>query len=82
MPLLIFTRLFVPLGLIALIEDCYLGKYDTIADYARELTESCEKIPHGIEYYIDYESMSKDMLLDDLFTLETDYNEIHVFQLI
>ena len=63
-----------------LIDDNYLGKYEGIGDYAREMTKSCTEIPHSIEYYIDYDSMGKDMLLDDLFTLETDYNEVHVFQ--
>ena len=61
-------------------DDNYLGKYEGIGDYAREMTKSCTEIPHSIEYYIDYDSMGKDMLLDDLFTLETDYNEVHVFQ--
>ena len=63
-----------------LIEDSYLGKYENIAHYAREMTESCMTIPHGIEHYVDYDSMGKDMLLDELFMLETDYNEVHIFQ--
>ena len=63
-----------------IIDDDYLGKYESITHYARELTESCTEIPDGIKYYIDYKSMGKDMLLDDYMVFEADYNEVHVFQ--
>ncbi|MCF6221810.1 MAG: antirestriction protein ArdA [Robiginitomaculum sp.] len=58
----------------------YNGEYESLADFAQELTESTTQIPKTLEYYIDYKSMARDMELSgDIFTIETGYKEIHVF---
>ncbi len=58
----------------------YNGEYESLADFAEELTESTTKIPETLKYYIDYKSMARDMELSgDVFTIETGYKEIHVF---
>ena len=61
-------------------EDSYCGSYTSLADYAQELTEQSTEIPQSLQYYIDYESMAKDMELNgDVFTVETGFQEVHIF---
>ncbi len=58
----------------------YNGEYESLADFAEELTESTTEIPKTLKYYIDYKSMARDMELSgDIFSIETGYKEIHVF---
>ena len=62
------------------VEDNYSGCYKSLADYAEELTEGTTEIPERLRYYIDYERMGRDMELGgDIYTIETAYDEIHVF---
>ena len=38
------------------------------------------EIPENLAYYIDYEKMGRDMELSgDIFTIETGYQEVHIF---
>ena len=61
-------------------EENYCGCYASLADYAQELTEETTTIPDHLAYYIDYEAMGRDMELNgDVVTIETGYNEVHVF---
>ena len=61
-------------------EDNYCGCYRSVADYAEELTEETTEIPQSLAYYIDYEKMGRDMELGgDIFTIETGYEEVHIF---
>ncbi len=58
----------------------YNGEYESLADFAQELTESTTQIPESLKYYIDYKSMARDMEMNgDIFSIETGYKEIHVF---
>lgn len=59
----------------------YHGEYESLEDYARQFTEDCgPEIPESLEYYIDYKSMGRDWEQSgDIFTIETDFNEIHIF---
>jgi len=60
--------------------DNYCGCYKSMADYAEELTEETSQIPEHLQYYIDYEKMGRDMELNgDVFTIETGYEEVHIF---
>jgi antirestriction protein len=60
--------------------DNYCGSYNSLADYAQELTEETTEIPESLRQYIDYESMARDMQLGgDVFTVETEYQEVHIF---
>lgn len=62
------------------IEDNYCGCYASLADYAEELTEETTQIPEHLALYIDYEKMERDMELGgDVFTIETGYQEVHIF---
>ncbi len=61
-------------------EENYSGCYKSLADYAQELTEETTQIPENLSFYIDYERMGRDMELSgNVFTIETGYEEVHVF---
>jgi len=58
----------------------YNGCYKSLADYAEELTGDTSEIPNHLASYIDYERMGRDMdLSGDIFTIETAYEEVHIF---
>ena len=62
------------------INECYNSCYSSVADYAQELTEDTSEIPDHLVFYIDYEKMGRDMELNgDIFTIETAYDEVHIF---
>jgi antirestriction protein len=61
-------------------QDNYCGLYESLADYAQDLTEETTEIPETLRHYIDYESMARDMTLNgEVFTIETGYREVHIF---
>ena len=62
------------------LEENYNGCYSSLADYAEELTTDTSEIPKHLEFYIDYDRMGRDMEMSgDIFTVETGYQEVHVF---
>lgn len=62
------------------LEDRYLGAFESLADYAQEITEETDAIPEHLRHYIDWSTMARDMELSgDVFTIETAHDEIHVF---
>ncbi|MDA5555790.1 antirestriction protein ArdA [Shimia sp. MMG029] len=63
----------------ALGED-YAGQYESLADFAQELTEETSEVPENLAFYIDYEAMGRDFELGgDVFTIESSYQEVHIF---
>lgn len=62
------------------IEENYSGCYKSLADYAEELTEQTGDVPEHLAFYIDYERMGRDMELNgDVYSIETSFDEVHVF---
>ena len=62
------------------LENSYNGEYESVADYAQQLTEDTSEIPKHLEFYIDYEKMGRDMEMSgDIYTIETAHDEVHVF---
>ena len=60
--------------------DGYCGEYESLADYAQELTESCGDVPAHLQSYIDYDRMGRDMdMSGDIYTITTAHNEVHIF---
>ncbi len=58
----------------------YAGEYKCLADFAQGLTEQTTEIPKSLAYYINYESMGRDMALGgDVFTIELGFETLHVF---
>ena len=61
------------------LEDQYAGCFASLADFAEDITEQTTIIPEALSYYIDYERMGRDMEVNDVFTVETAFEEVHVF---
>lgn len=62
------------------IEEDYQGEYESLAQYAEQLTEDTSEVPKHLEFYIDYERMGRDMEMSgDIFTIETGCREVHIF---
>ena len=65
-------------------EEGYRGEYDSLEDYAQEVTEDCfgdalKGLPDFIRYHIDWEGIARDMELGgDVITFEID-GKTHVF---
>ena len=60
--------------------DEYAGEYDSLADYAEELTEqSGLEIPQSLAPYIDYKAMAHDYEQSgDFLTFEVSHS-VHIF---
>ncbi|QRZ12435.1 antirestriction protein ArdA [Paracoccus methylovorus] len=62
------------------LEDCYHGKFASLADYMEELTAESVTIPEALRYYVDWDAMARDAEMGgDLFTIGTAHGEVHVF---
>ena len=63
---------------IQMIEDRFMGIYDSVTDYLEETTELSE-VPEHLRYYIDFELMARDLELGgDIITFETN-NQTAIF---
>ncbi len=56
------------------------GTYDSVADFARSLTEDTGDIPKHLAPYIDYEAMARDLVMGgDIYALELEPGRVHIF---
>jgi len=60
------------------ISDHYAGEYDSLSDYAEQLTEETTQIPESLSYYIDYDAMARDLEINDVLAIESGQS-VHVF---
>ncbi|WP_281356588.1 antirestriction protein ArdA [Parasulfitobacter algicola] len=37
------------------------------------------QVPENLRFYVDYERMARDMEICDVFTLQTGFEQVHVF---
>lgn len=61
------------------IEDHYCGCFESVSDFAQQITEETTEIPESLAFYIDYEKMASDMEINNILVIETTFNEQHVF---
>lgn len=61
------------------IGDQYAGEYRSTADFVQEMTEQGTEIPESLQYYIDWGAMARDWEINDILTIETGFENIHVF---
>ncbi|WP_282077163.1 antirestriction protein ArdA [Epibacterium ulvae] len=61
------------------LDEAYAGEYTSLVDFAEELTEQSTEIPENIRLYIDYDRMARDIEINDVFTVETGFEQVHVF---
>lgn len=60
------------------IADHYAGQYDSLTDYAEQITEETTKIPEPLRIYIDYEKMARDLEINDVLAIQSGQS-VHVF---
>lgn len=60
------------------ISDHYAGQYDSLSNYAEQLTVETTQIPESLRFYIDYEKMAADMEINDVLAIISDHS-VHVF---
>lgn len=61
------------------LEERYCGAYESVADFAQEITEQTTEIPTNLQYYIDWERMGRDLAISDILAIETGFSEVHIF---
>lgn len=65
---------------ITALSEHYVGEFTSLAEYAENTILDTSEIPEHLKYYIDYSSMGRDWEMSgDIFTIETGFEEIHVF---
>ncbi|MGQ4002893.1 antirestriction protein ArdA [Francisellaceae bacterium CB299] len=63
---------------IEMLNDRFIGYYDSIVDYVEETTD-ISTVPQHLQYYIDFESLARDIELSgEINTFEVD-NQIAIF---
>ncbi len=64
----------------AALEEDYCGEFRSLAEYAEEFTTETSTVPENLAVYIDYDTMARDLeMSSDIFTIETGFEEVHVF---
>ena len=61
------------------LEADYAGQYDSLADFAQEITAETSEIPNHLQHYIDWERMGRDLEVNDVLAIDMGYREVHVF---
>lgn len=61
-----------------LMEDCYMGEYDSEKSFAESYAEETMDISPHIAFYIDYDWMAKDLFISDFISVRVDF-KTHVF---
>ncbi|MEO1151463.1 MAG: antirestriction protein ArdA [Pseudomonadota bacterium] len=62
-----------------MMEDHYIGEYETVADFAREITEETTEIPQNVAFYVDYDLMARDMEVNDIHAFQIGAGSFHIF---
>lgn len=60
------------------ISENYAGQYDSLSDYAEQLTEETTQIPESLRFYVDYEKMARDLEINDVLAIQSGHS-VHVF---
>lgn len=64
---------------ISALNDHYAGQYESVEDFAREITEDTTQIPQNLAFNIDYERMARDLEINDVTAIELSHGEVHIF---
>lgn len=65
---------------IQIFEKNYSGCYESLAEFAEDVSRKCYEVPEWLEGYINWESMGKDWEMNgDIFTIKTEYWEVNIF---
>jgi len=61
--------------------DDYAGEHKSLGEFAAELHEQTgTQIPEALKYHVDWDGLGRDIELNgDVFTIETGFEQIHIF---
>lgn len=60
--------------------DRYAGEYESLADFAEELTSQTITVPENLSFYIDYAAMGRDMELNgDVVAVQQGFDQYAIF---
>lgn len=59
--------------------DHYAGEFESLADFAQQVTEDTSEIPDNLKFYIDWERMGRDLEINDVLAIEMGFQSVHVF---
>lgn len=62
----------------AALVDYYAGSYSSACKFAEQITEETTEISQNLMFYIDYERMARDLVINDVFTVESG-GSVHIF---
>ena len=61
------------------VSDQYAGEYRSTADFVQDMVEQSTEIPDNVQFYIDWDAMARDWKINDILTIETGFEAVHVF---
>jgi len=62
-----------------MLNDCFLGQYDSVEDYAQEMLADSLQLPANLSYYFDWERYARDLEMGgDIQTIEYE-NSVLIF---
>ena len=61
------------------ISDQYAGEYRSASDFVQDMVEQSTEIPDNVQFYIDWDAMARDWEINDILTIETGFEAVHVF---
>lgn len=59
--------------------DHYAGEYESLADFAQQVTEDTSEVPDNLRFYIDWERMGRDLEINDVLAIEMGFQSVHIF---
>lgn len=65
-----------------LLQDHYLGGYESEVDFAKELFIECyeHQIPNNLISYFDYKAFARDLFINDYYSIDV-HKQVHIFSI-
>ena len=61
-------------------EEAYQGEWDSEEAFAEDFASETLEIPEHLQYYIDYEKLSRDLFINEYFSAKGDNYKVYVFR--
>lgn len=64
---------------ITALEDHYAGEFESVAEFAEQTTRETTAIPDSLQFYIDWDRMARDLVINDITVIELSFGCVHIF---
>ena len=61
------------------LEDHYAGEFESVAEFAEQITNETMDIPDNLRIYIDWDRMARDLEINDILAIELGHSRVHIF---